>query len=424
MAKRKHLIIGSGSAGLSAAEEIRRLNSEDEIKVVSGENYPPYSPTALPYLLSGRTDETKLPMRKDDYFDGIRVTLACGKEVTSLIPKNKEVVFKDGEKETYDTLLIASGADWSQPPIIGLKESGCLGFHTIDDCKRLLKEIDGKEDIAVLGAGLVGMEVAISLSEREYRVTIVEKEPRMLPLYFDQEAESLMRGPFLAQGVRLLTDTEITEVKRRNGKIEIYHSQGGPIRVDVMVCCTGVRARTNLVEGSGIRVGEGILVDRRMATNIKDVYAAGDVAAAMDFFAGKCGMNQTIISAVDQGRIAGSNMAGVPAEYEGWISGNLIHFFCNTAVSVGLSMPEGNGYQVLSRKDDQKAQFTKLVFDGDRLVGAMFLNVDVDPGVILYLIQRKVVIGAHKDVLFEQPKEISRWLMLETEQREAALVKG
>ena len=94
------------------------------------------------------------------------------------------------------------------------------------------------------------------------------------------------------------------------------------------------------------------------------------------------------------------------------------------AVSVGLSLSGGNGYQVLSQKDDRKNQFKKLVFDDDRLVGAMFLNVDVDPGVILYLIQKRVDTGAHKDELFENPKEISRWLMLETEQSEAALIKG
>ena len=82
MLKRKHLIIGSGSAGLSAAEEIRRINTEDEIKVVSAEDYPPYSPTALPYLLSGRIDEANLPMRKESYFNNIKATFLGGKEVT------------------------------------------------------------------------------------------------------------------------------------------------------------------------------------------------------------------------------------------------------------------------------------------------------------------------------------------------------
>ena len=81
MGAKKHLIIGCGSAGLSAAEEIRRINSEDEIRIVTAEDCPPYSPTLLPYLLSGKIDETKLPIRKDNYFDAIKATMIRGKKL-------------------------------------------------------------------------------------------------------------------------------------------------------------------------------------------------------------------------------------------------------------------------------------------------------------------------------------------------------
>ena len=87
-------------------------------------------------------------------------------------------------------------------------------------------------------------------------------------------------------------------------------------------------------------------------------------------------------------------------------------------------MPEGNGYQILTEKDQQKPQFKKLVFSGDRLVGGMFLNVDLDPGVMLYLMRKKVNVGDYKQLLSEQPREISRWLMLETEKKESASIQG
>lgn len=424
MSVRKHLIIGSGSAGLSAAGEIRNINTDDEIKVVTAEDYPPYSPTVLPYLLSGRIDEANLSMSKDNYFDSINATFLRGKEVTRLFPKAKEIVYKDGEREAYDTLLIASGAESSHPRIKGLLKSGYLGFHTIEDCKELLRQLKGKNDVVVLGAGLVGMEVAIGLVERGWRVTIIEKEPRLLPLYFDQEAEFLIRTIFLNHGVQLLTGKEVSKLGKRDGRIEVKLSEGSPVSADVLVTCTGVTARTAFLDGSGISVNNGILVDRRMSTNIKDIYAAGDVAEAPDFFTGRNGMNQIIESAVDEGRIAGSNMAGIAAEYEGWISSNIFNFFGNTAFSAGLSIPANDIYQVLIDKDEKKPQFKKLVYEGDSLVGAMFLNIDLDPGLIMYLIKRRVNIGAYKQLLFEQPKEISRWLMLETEQKEAASIQG
>lgn len=423
MPKRKHLIIGSGSAGLSAAEEIRRLNTEDEIKVVSAEDYPPYSPTLLPYLLSGRIDEANLPMRKENHFDSINATFLRGKEVTGILPEAKEVVYKDGQRETYDTLLIASGSEASRPPIKGLDESTYMGFHTIADCKRLLSKMQGKKEFVVLGAGLVGMEVAIGLVETGNKVTVIEKEPRFLPLYFDQEAESIIGTMFLNRGMELLTGKTVAEVNKKNGKIEISLSEGGPISADILVSCTGVGARTNFAKESGIKMNKGILVDRRMMSNVKDIYAAGDVAEAPGFLNGQYGMNQIIESAMDEGRIAGSNMAGVEAEYEGWISSNIFNLFGNTAFSVGLSLATGNGYQVFVKKDAENSQFKKLVFDGDQLVGAMFINIDLDPGIILYLIRKKVDIGDYKQLLFEQPIEISRWLMLEKEREGTTSIK-
>jgi len=415
MPKRKHLIIGCGSAGLSALAQIRRLNPEDEVKVVTMEDFPPYSPTLLPYLLSGKIDEVSLPMRDEGYFGKMKAAFTKGREVIRVLPETKQVVYQDGEMEGYDTLLITSGSEAIRPPIKGLEESGFLGFHTLADCRALLKELKDKNDITVLGAGLVGMEVAVGLVERGCRVTIVEKEPRLLPLYFDQEAEPLIRGIFLNQGVQIMTGREVREVSRRNGRIEIGLSEGEAIITDVLLTCVGVNARTSFVTEAGIAVNQGILVDRRIRTNIEDIYAAGDVAETADFFDSRQGMNPIIPSAVEQGEVAGSNMAGVEAEYEGWISSNMFHFLGNTAFSAGVSMPSGDNYQVLTEKCEQESWFKRLVYDGDLLVGAMFINTDLDPGVILYLIRNRIDIGSHKQRLFEKPTEVSRWLMQDSE---------
>jgi len=417
MPKMKHLIIGCGSAGLSALEQIRRLNCEDEVKVVTMEDFPPYSPTLLPYLLSGKIDEATLPMRGEGYFEQMRATFTKGREVIHVVPEIKQVIYQDGQGEGYDTLLITSGSEAVKPPIKGLEESGFLGFHTLADCRVLLKELKDKEDITVLGAGLVGMEVAIGLVERGCRVTVVEKEPRLLPLYFDKEAERVVRGILLNRGVRLMTGSEIREVSRRNGRIEIQLSTGETIITDLLLTCVGVRARISFVTDAGIEVNQGILVDRRTRTNIEDIYAAGDVAETADFFNSRQAMNPIIPSAVEQGEVAGSNMAGVEAEYEGWISSNIFHFLGNTAFSAGICMPTGDNYQVLTERCEQNSWFKRLVYDGDRLVGAMTINIDLDPGVILYLIRKRIDIGPHKQRLFESPGEVSRWLMQEAERR-------
>jgi phenylglyoxylate dehydrogenase epsilon subunit len=217
---------------------------------------------------------------------------------------------------------------------------------------------------------------------------------------------------------------EVSEVSRQDGKVTVSFSEGEPAKADLLVTCTGVASRIALVAESGISTNRGIIVDRRMMTGIPDVYAAGDVAEAPDFFTGQPGINQIIESAVDEGRIAGANMAGEAAEYEGWISSNIFNFFGNVAFSAGLSMPTDSHYEVLTDKDDKKARYKKLVYDEGKLVGGMFLNVDLDPGVFLYLIRKRVDISAYKQLLFEQPREISRWLMMETEEKESASIQG
>jgi phenylglyoxylate dehydrogenase epsilon subunit len=417
MGKHKHLIIGCGSAALSALRQIRKVTSEDEIKIVTMEDHPPYSPMSLPYLISGRIKESDIQMIGDDYLDQMKATLIKGERVDSIDTQSKEVNYDNGESDIYDTLLIATGSEPVKPAIRGLDECGFLGFHTIEDCKKLLKELEGKTSVGVLGAGLVGMEVAIGLAERDYQVTIMEKEPRLLPLYFDEEAASLIRDIFLNQGIRIMTGKEVSEVNRKKGKVEISFSNGDPVNVDVLVTCVGVKPRTNFIKDAGIAVNNGILVDRRMMTNVKGIYAAGDVAEAPNFFTGSNGLNPILPSAVKQGKIAGSNMAGQEVEYEGWLPMNTFNFFGHLAISVGKFMPS-RGDEVLFEKEHNKPHYKKLICRDDRLLGATFLDTDIDAGVFRYLIEKMVDIGAYKELLINLPRETSLWLMLEAERKE------
>ena len=423
MARKKHLIIGAGSAGLNAAEEIRRITKEDEIRIVSAEDFAPYSPTVLPYLLSGKIGEAKLAMRKNDYFDKLNVTFVRGKELVRIFPETREVLYADGGRENYDNLLIAAGAEASRPGIKGLDDGAYQGIHTLDDCRRLLQRLPGVTDVAILGAGLVAVEVAIALRQRGCPVTLIVRS-RILRAYLDDEADGIVKAILTANGIRLLYHRAVEEVKQVAGKVRISFPDGEPLTAGEFLVCTGVQARTGFLAGSGIKVERGIVVDRHMKTGVDGIYAAGDVAETPDFFTGAYSMNQIIETAVDGGRVAGSNMAGVPAEYEGWVSSNVLHFFGNTSFTAGLAMPAGEAYEILAEKDAGKSRYKKLIFRDNRLVGAMFVNIEADPGVLLYLIREKVDVGEHKQLLFEKPRETSRALMLLAEEKQGASIQG
>ena len=203
----------------------------------------------------------------------------------------------------------------------------------------------------------------------------------------------------------------MTAVKRKDGEIRITLSDGSSLDADILINATGVKSRVSFLEGTGVKIGNGILADRRMRTSVDHIYVAGDVAETHDFFTDKPKTNAIIPSAVIQGRVAGANMAGEDTEYEGGIPMTVFNFLGNKAFSIGLPVPQDNTGQVLKQKDDQNRRFKKLVFNGGRLVGGMFLNEKIDPGIILYLIKRRVDMTPYKEALFERTKPLSNpWL--------------
>ncbi len=405
---RKHLIIGAGPAALIALEEIRRVTGEDEVKLVSQEDCPPYSPASLSHLLSGRITEGQLWANDEDYFRDLRSTLVTGKEVIRVIPGEKRVIYRDGSSENYDTLLVASGAG----PVAGvLKGIRSRDFRTLADCRSLLRGLRGKKNVAVIGAGLVGIKVAIALIERGCAPTIIEKEQSILPLYFNEEASAYIRDAFIARNSRLSLGTTIVAVSKRDGKTRIELSDGSAIEADILVNAAGVKSRVSFLEGAAVKLNNGIVVDRKMRTSVDSIYAAGDVAEAPGFFSDRPGMNAILPNAISGGRVAGANLAGGDAEYEGGMPMAALNFFGNTAFSIGLTAAQDGNCQVVKQHDDAAKKFKKLVFQGGQLVGAMFVNEKVDPGIISYLIKKRIDVSPHMDALFERTKPLSDpWL--------------
>lgn len=411
MATKKHLIIGCGTSALSALEAIREVNSTDEVKLVTMEDCLPYSPASLPYIISGKITEAELWMKGEDYFKNMEATLARGKEVAKVDAKKKKVSYRDGGSDSYDTLLIASGAEPVLPPVKGLKESGAQGFRTLADCRRLVQELKGKKSVAILGAGNVGMELAGALLEKGYEVTVIEKEQTVIPLYYDEEAEAYIRKIFIDHKARFLLGKTASEVNKKGDKFTVSLSDGSSLTADILISAAGVKSRVAFLDGSGVKVGSGILVDNRMKSSVDGIYAAGDVAEPVDFFTGKPKVSAILPSAMNQGKVAGTNMAGGKAEYEGGITMTVFNFLNNKAFSIGWALSRDNPGEIFTQKDDRNRKFKKLVLHRDRLIGAMFINEDIEPGVILYLIRKQVDMAPHKEALFERTKPLNDpWL--------------
>jgi phenylglyoxylate dehydrogenase epsilon subunit len=415
--KLKHLIIGCGSAGMSALKQIKTFNASHDVTLVTMETCPPYSPMSLPYVLSGRRKIEDIYTADAKYFEALGVQRVVGTRVEGVDTQDQRVIYANGEREAYDTLLIATGSEPALQPV--LQEAKIAGFHVLADCLPLLS-LKGSKTVTLLGAGFVGMEVAVALRERGHRVTVIAPRERILRPYFDPEMDSSIGELFGRHGIPVLTGWgEVVQAGRDDGAYRLKFEGGKEVASDEVIAATGVTPRVGFLGGSGIKCNKGIVVDSRMRTSAPNVFAAGDVAESPSLLTGKCDLSLILPSAVEQGKVAGMNMAGHDALYKGWLSVNAFNFFGRMAVSLG-DFVGSEGAQVSVKRASDGGSYTKLVFMDDRLVGANFFNVKVDAGVIRYLIKNRVAVGQHRNLLLEKPREAGQWLMLMAERADTA----
>jgi phenylglyoxylate dehydrogenase epsilon subunit len=422
MKKRKHLIIGCGTAALSAVRRIRNITMEDEIKMVSREDYWPYSPASLPYLLSKRIPKSKIWLTDEKFFKRMEVTVARKKEVIQVLPNNHQVEYQRGGREDYDTLLIASGAVPIKWAPTGLDSSNVLEFHTLWDLEKLEERLKNKREVVIYGGGLVATELAIALLERGLKPKIVVRS-RLLRRYFDEEFGGCIGRMLSQKGLQIYSGSEVLRAESNKRASRLFLENGTFLNMDLFISCLGVKPKIPSIKGNEILIKDGIIVNDHMASSIPDIYAAGDVAEGRDFFSGKHGINPILPNAIHQGRIAGSNMAGEKISDSGWISMNVLYFFGNHACSVGTLEDEFHRPQILREFNYKRKKGKELIFLGDRLIRARFLNVNLDPGVILYLIENRIELGSYKETLFQDPLNVGRWLMLENEHRKGSSLK-
>ncbi len=415
MAKKKQVIVGSGTAAVSALRQLRAAGCDDEVVVLTMERHAPYSPMSLPYVLLGKVGPQDIGMVADDFFDRMAAAFVRERKVVSVEPEGHRLIFEDGGSERYDRLLIATGSDPIVPPVLG--EAGALGFHVMDDCIALAQRLTAIKRVAIVGAGLVAMELAAALTARGHEVTVIAPRERILRSSFDEEASQRIIDLFTASGVRVnMRWGEAASAERHGAETRVRFSGGNEIEADVVLACLGVKPRTALIQGSGIEKGDGITVDRRMRTNLPDVFAAGDCAEASDFLTGRLKVNPILPGAADQGKVAGANMAGGESEYDGSLPMNAFNFFNHLALSIG-KVAAGADDVLIERRN---GSFARLVFTGDTLVGASFLDADVEAGVIRHLIRKRVPVGKYRKDLVQAPREVGFWLMNEAERRQTA----
>jgi phenylglyoxylate dehydrogenase epsilon subunit len=415
MDQSKYLIVGSSHAGLSAIEAIRIQDMEGSITLLNQEDCFPYSPTILPYVVSGKVDASNVSLVNEQDLDHYRITFKGGAKAVKVDPTSHTVTLQSGETLGYEKLLLATGAEPTLPPIPGLQNARFHVLRTLGQARQLRDAAQTAGSAIVLGAGLIGMHAAENLAKAGLRVTVVEALPQVLPAYFDGQAADLIRKIFAEQGVDILTGSAVTRVASSSGACALSLESGLDLSADLLVVATGVKPRVSYISNSDIQVDQGILVNETMRTSANDVWAAGDVAQARSFFEPSKVVLGTLPTAVEQGRTAGLDMLGDPAlkPYPGGIPMNTYRFFGHRSFSVGMigaTEPAGD-VEVDLMFLPASQQYQKLVYRDNKLVGVSCINSSLDPGIMYQLIKRQEDLTEVKKRFSRAPREIGRLLM-------------
>lgn len=441
----KHLIIGNGPAGVVAAETIRKTDPNCSITLVGAEPEPPYSRMAIPYLLEENIKESGTYLRKTEgHYEKLRIELKTGR-ATGVDPSTKTVRFEDGSSETYDKLLIASGARPILPPIPGVDLPNVHTCWTLDDARHIaaLTRKEGAH-VVQLGAGFIGCIIMEALSVRGTDLTVVELGDRMVPRMMTSEAGGMIKDWVQKKGINVVTSTKIERIDAAGGEglapeqqksflrsiidkitgsdeaptvesgdvdtgedeLTVTLSNGETLTCHAVIISAGVRPNVEFLEGTGIDITDGIHTDDRMETSVPDIFAAGDVVAAPDFFTGKPFFSAIQPNAVDEARAAALNMAGQDARMHGVLPINVL----DTLGLISSSFGQWEGVQggdSVELSDPERHRYIALQFDGDVLVGATSIGLTQHVGVIRGLIQGRVRLGDWKDVLMKEPLRLS-----------------
>ena len=343
----KVVIVGGVAGGATAAARLRRLDETAEIVVFERSGFVSYANCGLPYYIGGVIeDQEELTLQTpESFYERFRVQMKVRHEVTAIDRSAKTVAVRNlatGEvfQESYDKLLLAPGAQPTQPALPGVGLDRLFTLRTVEDTLRIRRFVDTQhpKSVVLAGGGFIGLELAENLRERGLDVTIVQR-PKQLMTPFDADMAALIHREVRAHGVRLALGHTVEGFAESEGGVQVLLKDEQPLQADMVILAIGVTPDSRLAAEAGLELGlkGSILVNDRMQTSDPDIYAVGDAVQVNHFVTGQPALIALAGPANKQGRIAADNMAGGDSRYKGSQGSSVLKIFDLTAAATGLN---------------------------------------------------------------------------------------
>jgi nitrite reductase (NADH) large subunit len=399
---KRYVIIGNGIAGISAAETIRSLDPEGRIAVIAEEEFPPYSRPMISLVLEGVIGGEKLPVRAPDFYSKFKIEALVGQRAVSIDVDARLVRTDSGNVEEFDRLLIASGAYPRPVKADGMHLANVSFMRTQAHVAKMLGVLPEVRHALVLGGGLVGFKAAYGLMRRGIKVTMLIRSGYPLSMQVDETAGRMILDELTANGLDVRVGVEAAAFEGNGSVREAHLSDNSSLACELVVIGKGVLPASDFVPRDRIETDLGIVVDDHLQTSFPGIFAAGDVAQAMDVARRRTWVNAVWPVAVEQGRIAGANMAGRPVSFGGSIGRNVMRIFGLDVLTGGIVNPtEDDGCRVLSRFDPRRGIYRKITLRDGTLAGAAMVGGIEQGGVVLSLIRRSLPLTIDPELLLE-----------------------
>ena len=394
----KIVIIGNGPAAVKALEAIATYKAvpnakEAKITIISGERTAPYSPMFLADYLTGELGEGEILIGEKHSLSPERL---LGERVVKVEDSRNKVILENGKEIGYDKLLIASGASPLKPSIKGIDKEGVHFFNRLADVKSLSQQMLSAENVIIIGAGAIGVEVAIAFNKMGRNVLIVELLDQILPQILDEDLAKHVERKLSSSGVRFMLGESVSEITGDNRATGIIVGNK-EISGDLILVAVGVKPNIDFLRSSNVRVNQGILVNEKMQTNVPNIFAAGDVAESIDPY-GEYELVFSWYNAIDQGWTAGCNLIGIENTYRASPSLVVLKGLEPPVISIGRKH-EVNGYETLSHTNEEKGVYEKIFIKDNHIDCYQVMGVVDRVGLMYGYIKERKDIGNIKDVL-------------------------
>ena len=362
---KKYVIVGNGVAGTTTAENIRINDPTGEIIIVTEEKLPFYYRIRLPDFLCAEVDESGLVAKKKEWYQKNNISLLLSTKITGGSIKDKILTSSSGEKIRFDRLILANGSTPNIPAISGSDKKGVFTLRSIQDAKDIISHTNDCKKAILIGGGLLGLEAGNGLKKMGLEITVIEFFPRLLPRQLDKEGARRLQSILEERGFLFKLGAKTSAIEG-NKKIDGATLESGEfIAADMVIISAGVSPNLDLAKVLGLDCGRGIKVDKHMQTIHPDVYAAGDV---IEFDGRTYGIWP---AAMEQGKIAGTNISGGDATYEGTLLSTILKVVGIDLASSG-EIDEENKYE--SKIVRSEETYKKVVIDNGKVIGCIMLG--------------------------------------------------